>query len=78
MLVSERIGQLFLSSGDRLEFTEYGGGERWVVLLHAELMTRRMYQPLARRLAGEGFHVLCLDLLGHGRSTGPATRWPTR
>ena len=72
MLVSERIGQLFLSSGDRLEFTEYGGGERWVVLLHAELMTRRMYQPLARRLAGEGFHVLCLDLLGHGRSDRPS------
>ncbi|WP_181312766.1 alpha/beta fold hydrolase [Nocardioides campestrisoli] len=72
MLVSERIGQLFLSSGDRLEFTEYGGGERWAVLLHAELMTRRMHQPLARRLASEGFHVLPLDLLGHGRSDRPS------
>lgn len=71
MLVSERIGQLFLQSGDRLEFTEYGAGERWVVLLHAELLTRRMHQPLARTLAAEGFHVVTLDLLGHGRSDRP-------
>lgn len=72
MLVSERIGQLFLDSGDRLEFTEYGGGERWVVLLHGPLMSRRMHQPLARTLAAEGFHVVTLDLLGHGRSDRPA------
>ncbi|WP_110182497.1 alpha/beta fold hydrolase [Nocardioides solisilvae] len=71
MLVSERIGQLFLGSGDRLEFTEYGGGERWVLLLHGELLTRRMHQPLARRLAAEGLHVVTLDLLGHGRSDRP-------
>lgn len=72
MLVSERIGQLFLDSGDRLEYTEYGGGDRWVVLLHAELMPRRMQQPLARTLAAQGLHVVTLDLLGHGRSDRPA------
>ena len=71
MLVSERIGQFFID-GDRLEYTEYGGGERWVVLLHAQLMPRRMQQPLARALAAEGLHVVTLDLLGHGRSDRPA------
>src|SRR6478735_8609531 len=71
MLVSERIGQFFID-GDRLEFTEYGGGERWVVLLHGQLMPRRMQQPLARALAAEGLHVVTLDLLGHGRSDRPA------
>jgi pimeloyl-ACP methyl ester carboxylesterase len=71
MLVSERIGQFFVD-GDRLEFTEYGGGERWVVLLHGQLMPRRMQQPLARALAAEGLHVVTLDLLGHGRSDRPA------
>jgi hypothetical protein len=58
MLVSERIGQFFLdteSSRDRLEYTEYGGGESWVVLLHGQLMPRRMHQPLARALAAEGW-----------------------
>lgn len=75
MLVSERIGQLFVESDagrDRLEFTEYGAGAAWVVLVPAELMPRRMLQPLARVLAGEGFHVVTLDPLGHGRSDRPA------
>jgi len=69
-LVSERIGQFF-SDGHRLEYTEYGSGERWVVLLHGQLMPRRMHQPLARYLAGAGAHVITLDLLGHGRSDRP-------
>lgn len=75
MLVSERIGQFFLESEagrDRLEYTEYGSGDAWVVLLHGQLMPRRMHQPLARALAAEGLHVVTLDLLGHGRSDRPA------
>jgi pimeloyl-ACP methyl ester carboxylesterase len=69
-LVSERIGQFF-HDGHRLEYTEYGGGDRWVVLVHGQLMPRRMQQPLARHLAAAGAHVLTLDLLGHGRSDRP-------
>ena len=75
MLVSERIGQFFLDdegAHDRLEYTEYGAGDAWVVLLHGQLMPRRMHQPLARALAAEGLHVVTLDLLGHGRSDRPA------
>lgn len=75
MLVSERIGQFFVESHsgrDRLEYTEYGAGDAWVVLLHGQLMPRRMQQPLARALAAEGLHVVTLDLLGHGRSDRPA------
>ena len=69
-LVSERIGQFF-HDGHRLEYTEYGGGDRWVVLVHGQLMPRRMHQPLARHLAGSGAHVLTVDMLGHGRSDRP-------
>ncbi|MEI5674496.1 MULTISPECIES: alpha/beta fold hydrolase [unclassified Nocardioides] len=75
MLVSERIGQFFLETEtgrDRLEYTEYGTGDAWVVLLPGQLMPRRMQQPLARALAAEGLHVVTLDLLGHGRSDRPA------
>lgn len=75
MLVSERIGQFFVDAGsgrDRLEYTEYGAGDHWVVLVHGQLMPRRMHQPLARALAAEGLHVVTLDLLGHGRSDRPA------
>lgn len=71
LLVSERVGQFFIGD-DRLEYTEYGAGGRWVVLLHGQLIPRRMHQPLARAIAGEGFHVVALDLLGHGRSDRPA------
>ena len=75
MLVSERIGQFFLegeSGRDRLEYTEYGAGDAWVVLIHGQLMPRRMQQPLARALAADGLHVVSIDLLGHGRSDRPA------
>ncbi|KQV67971.1 alpha/beta hydrolase [Nocardioides sp. Root122] len=75
MLVSERIGQFFVESDggrDRLEYTEYGSGDQWVVLLHGLLMPRRMQQPLARAMAAQGLHVVTLDLLGHGRSDQPA------
>jgi len=42
------------------------------VLMHGQLMPRRMQAPLARALAAEGLHVVTLDLLGHGRSDRPA------
>jgi pimeloyl-ACP methyl ester carboxylesterase len=69
-LVSEYVGQFFLDH-DRLEYTEFGGGDRWVVLLHGQLMPRSMHDRLARILAAEGLHVVTLDLLGHGRSDRP-------
>ena len=70
-LVSERIGQYF-HDGHRIEYTEYGAGDRWVILVHGQLMPRRMHQPLARKLAATGAHVVTVDLLGHGRSDRPA------
>ena len=69
-LASERVGQFFVGD-DRLEYTEFGSGERWVVLLPGQLMPRLMHEPLARALAAEGNHVVTLDLLGHGRSDRP-------
>jgi pimeloyl-ACP methyl ester carboxylesterase len=69
-LVSERVGE-FDYDGHRLEYTEYGSGDHVVVLLHGQLMPRRMHDPLARALAGEGYQVYTLDLLGHGRSDKP-------
>ena len=73
-LASERIGQFFVetdSGRDRLEYTEYGTGDAWVVLLPGLLMPRRMHDHLARTLASAGAHVVTLDFLGHGRSDRP-------
>jgi pimeloyl-ACP methyl ester carboxylesterase len=73
-LASERVGQFFIetdSGRDRLEYTEYGTGDSWVVLLPGLLMPRRMHDHVARSLASSGAHVVTLDLLGHGRSDQP-------
>lgn len=59
----------------RLEYTEYGRGDKVVVLTHGLLMTRRLHRELARRLAREGFRVITLDLLGHGGSDRPEESW---
>ena len=69
-LVSERVGQFFVAD-HRLEYTEYGGGDRWVVLVHGPLLARGTQERLARQVAASGAHVLALDLLGHGRSDRP-------
>jgi pimeloyl-ACP methyl ester carboxylesterase len=70
MLVREQVGELTFEGG-RLEYTVYGYGGDVVVLLHGQLMLRRMHHPLARRLAGHGYRVVTLDLPGHGRSDRP-------
>jgi pimeloyl-ACP methyl ester carboxylesterase len=74
MLVSERVGQ-FLCDGARLEYTEFGSGPDVVVLLHGQLMRRTMHEPLARAIAAQGYRVVTLDLLGHGRSDRPDEPW---
>ena len=57
--------------GHRLVYDEYGAGERLVVLLPGLLFSRKMHRPLADTLAGRGYRVACLDLLGHGDSDRP-------
>lgn len=74
-LASEQVGQFFVEGArgrDRLEFTEYGGGDAWVVLVPPLLVPRSVHDHAARSLAGAGLHVLVLDPLGHGRSDRPA------
>lgn len=66
----ERAGE-FSFDGHRLAYGEWGTGERTLVLVHGLLMNRRMYDRLAPAMAARGFHVVTLDLLGHGESDGP-------
>jgi len=42
-----------------------------LVLVHGLLMNRHMYEPVAPYLAKRGNRVICIDLLGHGRSDRP-------
>jgi pimeloyl-ACP methyl ester carboxylesterase len=57
--------------GHRISFDEYGEGERPIVLAHGLLMNRRMFERLGPALAKRGNRVICVDLLGHGRSDQP-------
>jgi pimeloyl-ACP methyl ester carboxylesterase len=61
----------FMYGDFKLVFDEYGAGERAVILVPGLLFSRRMHGPLASTLAGRGYRVLCLDLLGHGLSDRP-------
>lgn len=57
--------------GHRIGFDEYGEGERPIVLVHGLLMNRHMFDRLGPALARRGNRVICVDLLGHGRSDQP-------
>ena len=61
----------FRYEGQRIEFDSYGEGERVLVLIHGLLMNRRMFERLGPALAERGNRVICVDLLGHGRSDRP-------
>ncbi|WP_246245031.1 alpha/beta fold hydrolase [Amycolatopsis pithecellobii] len=65
----------FTFEGHRLAYTDYGAGDRVVVLTHGLMFTRRMHAPLARKLAADGYRVITLDLLGHGESDRPTESW---
>ncbi|WP_410657879.1 alpha/beta fold hydrolase [Amycolatopsis sp. lyj-112] len=65
----------FTHDGHRLAYTEFGSGDRVVVLSHGIMLTRRMHAPLARKLARAGFRTITLDLLGHGDSDRPTDSW---
>jgi pimeloyl-ACP methyl ester carboxylesterase len=61
----------FRYEGHRIEYDSFGEGERMLVLVHGLLMNRRMFERLGRELAEHGNRVVCVDLLGHGRSDRP-------
>jgi pimeloyl-ACP methyl ester carboxylesterase len=65
----------FTHEGQRLAYSEFGEGQRIVVLVHGLLLSQRMQKPLARALAARGNRVITLDVLGHGHSERPRDMW---
>ena len=57
--------------GHRITYDEFGTGDRVLVLVHGLLMNRRMFDRLASEVARRGNRIVCIDLLGHGRSDRP-------
>lgn len=65
----------FSYQDQELAYTEYGSGPKACVLLHGQLLSQRMHEPLARALASKGHRAITLDLLGHGESSRPPDMW---
>jgi len=61
----------FVHEGHRIEYDEYGSGDRPIVLIHGLLMNRRMFDRLGPELTAAGNRVITVDLLGHGGSDRP-------
>ena len=61
----------FRYEGHRIEYDVHGEGDRVLILVHGLLMNRRMFDRLGPALAERGNRVICVDLLGHGRSDRP-------
>ncbi|HEX6117478.1 MAG TPA: alpha/beta hydrolase [Solirubrobacterales bacterium] len=61
----------FTYQGHTISYDEYGAGDRVLVLTHGLLMNRRMFDGLGPEMAARGNRVICVDLLGHGRSDRP-------
>jgi pimeloyl-ACP methyl ester carboxylesterase len=71
---------LTTADGVKLAGDELGAGPKGVLLVHDEGRTRADWASFAGKLAAGGFHVVTIDLRGHGGSALPAplaeTDWP--
>jgi pimeloyl-ACP methyl ester carboxylesterase len=63
--------QFQAADGVTIHGTEYGKGARGVVLVHGENADASEWDYFATKLESGGFHVLAIDLRGHGASTPP-------
>jgi pimeloyl-ACP methyl ester carboxylesterase len=62
----------FTDHGHRLVYDVYGSSSRPVVVyLHGLLLDAELNRGIAQALAEQGYRVVLLDLLGHGRSDKP-------
>jgi len=68
----EGFASTFVDTGDASIFTRYGGDGPAVLLLHGHPRTSATWHRVAPILVDRGFTVVCADLRGYGRSSGPA------
>lgn len=71
---------LTAADGSAIKATSYGKGTNGVVLVHDKGRSSADWGPFAEKLASQGFHVVAVDLRGHGASKPPDTLgeadWP--
>lgn len=67
----EGFHEELIDVGEARILTRWGGAGRPVLLLHGHPRTSATWHRVAPRLVDAGFAVVCADLRGYGRSTGP-------
>lgn len=67
-------GTVTLTTADGLNVVAqtYGSGDNGVVLVHAKSRSAEDWSHFAQRLSTRGFHVVAVDLRGHGASAAAA------
>ncbi len=68
--IAESLGS-FTWHDYTISYECHGEGDDVVVLMHGLLLDAALNRNIARALADEGYRVVLLDLLGHGRSDKP-------
>jgi len=71
-MIREMQTEHFLTKDDYTIAADYyaGTGKSGVLLLHMMPADRTSWHALAAKLQENGFHILAIDLRGHGQSTG--------
>ncbi len=70
--VAVEFDQSFVYNGHRLVYDIYGSPDApLVVYMHGLLLDAELNRGIAQALAEQGYKVVLLDLLGHGRSDKP-------
>jgi len=70
-MVPAAVDGSFEWKGYRIAYSEWGSGERALVLMHGLLMNRHMFDRIAPEIASRGYRVITIDTLGHGASDRP-------
>lgn len=68
----EGFAETVVDVGDAHIFVRHGGDGPPILLLHGHPRTSATWHRVAPRLVAAGHTVVCADLRGYGRSTGPA------
>lgn len=66
------VTERFTHRGHQLVYDTYGEGDRVLVYIHGLLLDSDINRGIAEAVAAQGYRVVLLDLLGHGRSDRPA------
>jgi len=70
--IAVEFDQSFTHNGHRLIYDTYGSSDApLVVYMHGLLLDAELNRGIAQALAEQGYQVVLLDLLGHGRSDKP-------